>query len=100
MKHKPENVRNDAVAAFTWKAITKFDKGQLEHGGCLVERSSLPEMEDEIIDLWMYAFALRTKIRDIILRQDIPDELKDELWQMIRRPHETDNPAQRECDDS
>ena len=38
--------------------------GQEEHSGCLVDKVKLAHLEEEIIDLWHYVYALRLRLRD------------------------------------
>ena len=39
--------------------------GQKEHGGCLVDKVKLAHLEEEIIDLWHYVYALRLRLQDV-----------------------------------
>ena len=57
----PDEIRDDAISYFCEVAIPKFDAGQLEHGGSLDERVSAEDIEDEIIDLWMYVQSMKKK---------------------------------------
>jgi|21_taG_2_1085346.scaffolds.fasta_scaffold352953_1 hypothetical protein len=59
---KGEEFRDDAIAHFTNRAKYKYDKGQDEHGGYIVDRVDWDEIEDEVIDLYFYTRALREKI--------------------------------------
>ena len=38
--------------------------GQAEHGGDLVQKVKLEHLEEEIIDLWQYVYALRLRLKD------------------------------------
>ena len=38
--------------------------GQEEHGGDLVQKVKLEHLEEEIIDLWHYVYALRLRLKD------------------------------------
>ena len=58
-------IRDNALDALAARAKEKYDKGQREHGGLITERVCLDDLEDEIIDLWFYVQALRTKISRI-----------------------------------
>jgi len=60
---KPSEVREHAIARFKAKAREKYDKGQAEHQGLIVDRDLLNEIEDEAIDLVFYIFALRLKLQ-------------------------------------
>lgn len=59
----PDEVRDHAIARFKAKAAEKYDKGQAEHGGLIVDRDLLNEIEDEAIDLVFYIFALRLNLQ-------------------------------------
>ena len=45
-------------------AFPKFLAGQREHGGDLVQKVRLEHLEEEIIDLWHYVYALRLRLND------------------------------------
>ena len=59
----PEGIREAAMSRFEPKARAKYNRGQREHGGILSETVVLNDLEDEIIDLWFYLCALRTKLK-------------------------------------
>jgi len=48
-------VRNENPKAFKWCR---------EHGGDLVQKVKLEHLEEEIIDLWHYVYALRLRLKD------------------------------------
>jgi len=59
----PDEIRDAAVGRFNEIAPPKFDYGQREHGGSLLEKENLlGEMEAEVIDLWFYLQAARLRI--------------------------------------
>ena len=58
----PSEVREHAIARFKAKAREKYDKGQAEHQGLIVDRDLLSEIEDEAIDLVFYIYALRLNL--------------------------------------
>lgn len=60
-KPTPEQFRDEALKRFQLLAKPKFDKGQLEHGGNIVDRILFDEMEKEIVDLWYYVQAAKWK---------------------------------------
>lgn len=64
----PDKIRDDAIAHFCEIAIPKFNAGQKEHGGCLDERVTIADIEDEIIDLFFYVQSLKEKQRHEIKR--------------------------------
>ena len=49
---------------FNALAYAKYMAGQTEHGGCLVDKVKLSQLEEEIIDLWHYVYALRLRYKD------------------------------------
>lgn len=58
----PETFRDKAIADFSVMAKTKYDKGQVEHGGFLVDRADFDDIEEEIVDLWFYVRAMRQRL--------------------------------------
>lgn len=58
----PETFRDKAIADFNVMAKAKYDKGQVEHGGFLVDRAGFDDMEEEIVDLWFYVRAMRQRL--------------------------------------
>lgn len=67
MKYEQEQHLNEIIKSFMYEVAVKYRKGQKEHGGNLTDMS----MEDlidnviaEAIDLYVYAFTLRTQIRE------------------------------------
>lgn len=65
----PETVRDDALARFEQLARAKFDEGQKAHGGSILDRNLVEEIENEAIDLWFYVAALRRKLDEIKQRE-------------------------------
>ena len=60
----PEEIAKQSVDRFKALATAKYMAGQEEHGGCLVDKVKLAHLEEEIIDLWHYVFALRLRLKD------------------------------------
>jgi hypothetical protein len=69
--HKPElnpdeQLRDNALERFQKKAYEKFNYGMAEHNPFndrpLTDRASFIDLEDEIIDLWMYVQAMKEKL--------------------------------------
>lgn len=60
----PEEIAKQSVDRFKALATAKYMAGQEEHGGCLVDKVRLAHLEEEIIDLWHYVYALRLRLRD------------------------------------
>ncbi len=58
----PEEIAKKSVDRFNELATAKYMAGQDEHGGCLVDKVCLANMEEEIIDLWHYIQALRLRL--------------------------------------
>ena len=58
----PEEIAKRSVDRFNELATAKYMAGQEEHGGCLVDKVCLANMEEEIIDLWHYVQALRLRL--------------------------------------
>ena len=60
----PEEIARQSVERFRAMAIPKYEAGQREHGGDLVQKVRLEHLEEEIIDLWHYVYALRLRLKD------------------------------------
>ena len=60
----PEEIAKQSVDRFKALATAKYMAGQEEHGGCLVDKVKLAHVEEEIIDLWHYVYALRLRLKD------------------------------------
>ena len=60
----PEEIAKQGVERFKALATAKYMAGQEEHGGCLVDKVRLAHLEEEIIDLWHYVYALRLRLND------------------------------------
>ena len=60
----PEEIAKQSVDRFKALATAKYMAGQEEHGGCLVDKVKLGHLEEEIIDLWHYVYALRLRLKD------------------------------------
>ena len=60
----PEEIAKQSVDRFKALATAKYIAGQEEHGGCLVDKVRLAHLEEEIIDLWHYVYALRLRLKD------------------------------------
>ena len=60
----PEKIARQSVERFRAMAIPKYEAGQREHGGDLVQKVRLEHLEEEIIDLWHYVYALRLRLND------------------------------------
>lgn len=60
----PEEIAKQSVERFKALATAKYMAGQEEHGGCLVDKVRLAHLEEEIIDLWHYVYALRLRLND------------------------------------
>jgi hypothetical protein len=58
----PETIRDRAMQRFNELAPAKYDQGQAEHGGILIERDLVSDMEREVIDFWFYLQALRQRM--------------------------------------
>jgi len=61
----PEEIAKQSVDRFKALATAKYMAGQEEHGGCLVDKVKLAHLEEEIIDLWHYVYALRLRLQDV-----------------------------------
>ena len=61
----PEEIARQSVERFRAKAKKKYLDGQAEHGGDLVQKVRLEHLEEEIIDLWHYVYALRLRLQDV-----------------------------------
>jgi len=59
---KANEFRDACIQLFAMRAKVKYDKGQQEHGGYLPADVSFEDMEDEVIDLWMYLQAMKSKV--------------------------------------
>ena len=60
----PEEIAKQSVDRFKALATAKYMAGQEEHGGCLVDKVRLAHLEEVIIDLWHYVYALRLRLND------------------------------------
>ena len=60
----PEEIAKQSVERFKALATAKYMAGQEEHGECLVDKVRLAHLEEEIIDLWHYVYALRLRLND------------------------------------
>ena len=60
----PEEIAKQSVDRFKALATAKYMAGQEEHGGCLVDKVKLAHLEEEIIDLWHYVYALRLRLKE------------------------------------
>ena len=60
----PEEIAKQSVDRFKALATAKYMAGQEEHGGCLVDKVKLAHLEEEIIDLWHYVYAMRLRLKD------------------------------------
>ena len=60
--HTPESIKAAAVSRFLEVAPEKYDRGQQEHKGLIINRNLLDEIEAETIDLFFYVQALRIKL--------------------------------------
>lgn len=58
----PNAIRDGALRRFQEIAKAKYDAGQREHGGLIIDRELLTELENEVIDLWFYVQGLRIKL--------------------------------------
>ena len=58
-----DDIREMAVARFDKVARAKYDKGQAEHQGLIIDpqRDLIDEIEAEAIDLYFYSFAMRLR---------------------------------------
>ena len=59
-----EKIARQSVERFRALASAKYMAGQEEHGGDLVQKVKLEHLEEEIIDLWHYVYALRLRLKD------------------------------------
>ena len=60
----PEEIAKQSVDRFKALATAKYMAGQEEHGGCLVDKVKLAHLEEGIIDIWHYVYALRLRVKD------------------------------------
>ena len=58
--------RDHAIQTFAQLARVKYNKGQEEHGGFLPARCTWEDMESEILDLWFYIYAMKSKVYNIV----------------------------------
>ena len=63
-KSSSEKIARQSVERFRELASAKYMAGQEEHGGDLVQKVKLEHLEEEIIDLWHYVYALRLRLKD------------------------------------
>ncbi len=60
----PEEIARQSVERFRALGVRKYLAGQKEHGGDLVQKVRLEHLEEEIIDLWHYVYALKLRLKD------------------------------------
>ena len=63
-KSSSEKIARQSVERFRALASAKYMAGQEEHGGDLVQKVKLEHLEEEIIGLWHYVYALRLRLKD------------------------------------
>ena len=63
-KSSLKKTARQSVERFRALASAKYMAGQEEHGGDLVQKVKLEHLEEEIIDLWHYVYALRLRLKD------------------------------------
>ena len=61
----PEEIARQSVERFRALGVPKYLAGQKEHGGDLVQKVKLEHLEEEIIDLWHYVYALRLRLKEV-----------------------------------
>ena len=76
----PETFKEYALSRLERLARKKYDKGQAEHGGYLVDRVELKDIEDEIIDCFFYCTALRVKMGELEEEKDGSRPGLDKKW--------------------
>ena len=64
LHYPPEEIARQSVERFRALGVRKYLAGQKEHGGDLVQKVRLEHLEEEIIDLWHYVYALRLRLKD------------------------------------
>jgi hypothetical protein len=68
------------------RTITKYVKGQQEHGGDLWDKPGMLEnLEDEITDLIAYKYTLRIQLKQVLdlLEDNNPDEARERLTMIL-----------------
>ena len=63
-KSSSKKTARQSVERFRALASAKYMAGQEELGGDLVQKVKLEHLEEEIIDLWHYVYALRLRLKD------------------------------------
>jgi len=61
----PEEIARQSVERFRALGVPKYLAGQKEHGGDLPQKVRLEHLEEEIIDLWHYVYALRLRLKEV-----------------------------------
>ena len=59
-----EEIARQSVERFRALVSANYMAGQEEHDGDLVQKVKLEHLEEEIIDLWHYVYALRLRLKD------------------------------------
>lgn len=58
--------RDHAIQAFSQLARVKYNRGQEEHGGFLPARCTWEDIEAEVLDLWFYIYAMKSKVYNVV----------------------------------
>lgn len=64
-------------ARFTQRVDQKYRDGAAEHGGNVWDNVSLPELEDEIIDAYVYTQAMRRRLVNLVTLEEIIQRISD-----------------------
>lgn len=62
---RDRQVLHTALVDFVNRAADKFVLGARENGGTIMSRPAVPELENELIDAWMYKTALQFMMKGL-----------------------------------
>jgi hypothetical protein len=66
----------DELSDFVERAVVKFTRGQLEHGGSIFDRNTILDADEEVLDMFFY---IRTELKKqrILKQQNANHPTKD-----------------------
>ena len=90
--------KNTAIGTFIASAGKKYDKGQAEHGGFLVDKVTFEDIQQELIDAWFYVCAMQAKVGRETVEPKVEVRMLDSLSPFERMVRAEKASAQRKFD--